>query len=338
MRILFVGGTGLIGSACSAAALGAGHEVWVLHRGHAMAVPPPPETHLIRADARDPVALRHAVATLNLDVVVQWIGFTPADIEPDLSTFADVGQYIFISSASVYEKPPSRWMVREATTPLSNPFWAYARDKIACEALLHKAFRESHFPMTIVRPSLTYGLSQIPVCVNSWTRPFTIVARMRRGAKVIVPGDGTALWTLTHNSDFAVGLVGLLGQPAAIGEYFHITSNEALTWNQIYLQLADAVGAEPDLLHVPTDALVAADPSVEGSLWGDKVHSTVFDNSKLRGLVPQFEAKTPFAEGIRATVAWFDADPARQIVDGEADARWDSVAGVYAEALRAVAG
>jgi nucleoside-diphosphate-sugar epimerase len=336
VRVLFVGGTGLIGSACSVAALEAGHEVWVLHRGNAVAVAPSKEAHLIRADARDPVALRAAIATLALDVVVQWIGYTPRDIEPDVRTFADVGQYIFISSASVYEKPPSHWMVREATTPLSNPFWGYARDKIACEALLRGAYHESRFPVTIVRPSLTYGLSQIPVCVNSWTRPFTIVARMRRGAKIIVPGDGTALWTLTHNSDFATGLIGLFGQPAALGEDFHITSDEALTWNQIYLELAAAAGAEPHILHVPTDALVAADPSVEGSLWGDKVNSTVFDNSKLLGLVPHFNAKTRFADGIRATVAWFDADPARQLVDEGADAGWDLVAEVYADALRAV--
>ena len=282
--------------------------------------------------------MRAATAGLHLDVVVQWVGYRPEDIEPDLTTFAGVGQYIFISSASAYEKPPSHWLVREATTPLSNPFWAYSRDKIACETLLREAHRASHFPMTIVRPSLTYGLSQIPVCVNSWERPFTIVARLRRGDPIIVPGDGTALWTLTHNSDFATGLLGLFGQPDAIGEDFHITSDEVLTWNQIYLELAAAAGVEPDILHVPTDALIAADPSVEGSLWGDKVHSTVFDNSKLRGVVPDFEARTTFADGIRATVAWFDAVPARQVVDRAIDARWDKIAAVYRDALRAVSG
>jgi nucleoside-diphosphate-sugar epimerase len=338
MRVLFVGGTGLIGSACSGAALASGHDVWVLHRGRGAAVPPPAGARLIRADARDQAALREATAALDLDVVVQWIGYRPEDIEPDLTTFADVGQYIFISSASVYEKPPSHWLIRESTTPLSNPFWGYAREKIACETLLREAHQASHFPMTIVRPSLTYGLSQIPVCVNSWERPFTIVARMRRGARIIVPGDGTALWTLTHNSDFATGLIGLFGQTAAIGEDFHITSDEALTWNQIYLLLAEAVGVEVDILHVPTDALIAADPGLEGTLWGDKVHSTVFDNSKLRRLVPGFEATTGFAEGIRGTIAWFDAAPERQAVDQAAEARWDRIASVYASALRAVGG
>jgi nucleoside-diphosphate-sugar epimerase len=187
--------------------------------------------------------------------------------------------------------------------------------------------------MTIVRPSLTYGPSQIPVLVGSWTKPFTIVDRIRRGAKILVPGDGTAIWTLTHNSDFATGLIGLFSQDAAIGEDFHITSGEALSWNQIYGLLGDAAGAEADILHVPTDAIVAADPSQMGSLWGDKAHSSVFDNSKLRAIVPDFKPSSEFADGIRETIAWFDADPGRQAIDDEANALWDRLAAIYGDAL-----
>jgi nucleoside-diphosphate-sugar epimerase len=171
------------------------------------------------------------------------------------------------------------------------------------------------------------------VLVGSWAKPFTIVDRMRRGAKILIPGDGTAIWTLTHNSDFAKGLIGLFGQDAAIGEDFHITSNEALTWNQIYALLGDAVGTQPDVLHVPTDAIVAADPSQLGSLWGDKSYSSVFDNSKLRTIVPDFAARTLFGDGIRETIAWLDADPSRQAIDEKANALWDRLAAIYTDAL-----
>jgi nucleoside-diphosphate-sugar epimerase len=191
--------------------------------------------------------------------------------------------------------------------------------------------------VTIVRPSLTYGVSQIPVIIGSWAKPFTIVERMRRGAQILVPGDGTAIWTLTHNSDFAKGLIGLFGRSEAIGEDFHITSDEALSWNQIYMLLGAAAGVEPDLLHVPTDAFVAADPGMLGTLWGDKSNSTVVDNSKLRSVVPGFAATTPFADGIRETVAWFDADPDRQAIDHDADALWDRLAVIYTDALRRAA-
>jgi nucleoside-diphosphate-sugar epimerase len=186
---------------------------------------------------------------------------------------------------------------------------------------------------TVVRPSLTYGPSQVPLVVNSWDKPYTVVDRMRRGQKVIVPGDGTALWTMTHNTDFAAGLAPLLGNERAIGEAFHITSDEALTWNQYYRAVAEAAGAEIDIVHVPTDALIAANPEDEGSLWGDKVHSTIFDNSKLRELVPDFEAQVPFADGIRETIEWFDADDARREVDAELSAHWDRIIAVYERAL-----
>jgi nucleoside-diphosphate-sugar epimerase len=333
MRVLFVGGTGLISSACSRAAQEAGHELWLVTRGHSKLPAPVTVDRIITADATDAPELRAALKGKSWDVVVQWVGFLPDQAADDVETFKDAGQYVFISSASVYEKPPSNWLITERT-PKVNPFSDYARDKIACELVLRRAHEDSGFAMTIVRPSLTYGLSQIPVLVGSWSRPFTIVDRMRRGAKILIPGDGTAIWTLTHNSDFAKGLIGLFGQGAAIGEDFHITSDEALTWNQIYALLGDAAGAEPDVLHVPTDAIVAADPSELGSLWGDKAHSSVFDNSKLRTIVPDFVATTRFADGIRDTVVWFDADPSRQAIDGDANAFWDRLAAIYGDALR----
>lgn len=333
MRVLFVGGTGLISSACASTAQDDGHEVWLVTRGHSGLPAPVPAEHIITADANDADALRSVVNGMSWDVVVQWVGFSPEHVVNDVETFRGAGQYVFISSASVYEKPPSNWLITERT-PKLNPFWDYAQKKIACEQALIRARDESGFPMTIVRPSLTYGPSQIPVLVGSWEKPFTIVDRIRRGAAIIVPGDGTAIWTLTHNSDFARGLIGLFGKSEAIGEDFHITSDEALTWNQIYDLLGEAVGAEPQIVHVPTDAIIAADPSQLGTLWGDKAHSAVFDNSKLRAVVPDFAPSTKFADGIRDTIAWFDADPSRQAIDHEANARWDRLAAIYLDALR----
>jgi nucleoside-diphosphate-sugar epimerase len=333
MRILFVGGTGLISTACAAATVSAGHELWLLNRGRSRLPTAVDPDHVIIADVTDVTETRAAIQGKEFDVVVQWIAYRPEQIEQDLATFADAKQFIFISSASVYEKPPSHWMISEST-PTVNPFWKYAQDKIACEKLLREAHAEHAFPVTIVRPSLTYGPSQIPVIVGSWSHPYTIVDRMRRGAPIIVPGDGTSIWTLTHNSDFAKGLIGLYGQPEAIGEDFHITSDEALSWDQIYRLVGEASGVTPELLHVPSDAIVAADPGQEGSLWGDKVYSTVFDNSKLRTVVPDFQATTPFAAGIRDTVAWFDADPSRRAIDAPANERWDRLVGIYQDALR----
>lgn len=336
VKLLFVGGTGVISSACVRRAVTTGHEVWVLNRGLSRDLPVPEEVRSLTADVRDLGAVRAAVAGHAFDAVVQCVAFTPDQVVRDLDAFAGCGHYVLVSSASVYRTPPEHHLVREEATPLGNPHWQYARDKIACERVLTSAMEHSGLPATIVRPSLTYGPSQIPVCVGSWERPWTIVARMRRGGPVIVPGDGTSLWTVTHARDLAVGLVGLLGHPAAFGQAVHITSDEVLTWNDIYREIATAAGADPRFVHVPTDALVAADPSLEGTLWGDKVHSTVFDNSRIRSLVPDFRATVPLAEGIRETIAWFEEDPARQQVDREADALWDRVADVYTAALSRV--
>ncbi|HVB50836.1 MAG TPA: SDR family oxidoreductase [Acidimicrobiales bacterium] len=332
MEVLFIGGTGLISSACVEVALEAGHRVSTLNRGLSKLPSLVGVESRLIGDASNELQVREALGSRHFDVVVQWTAFLPSQVELDVRLYADAGQYIFISSASAYEKPPTHWLNTEQT-PLKNPFWQYSRDKIACEELLIRAFESNRFPITIVRPSHTYGPSQIPVAIGSSAKPFTIIDRMRRGAKILVPGDGTSLWTLTHNSDFAKGLVPLFGRSEAIGEDFHITSDEALTWNQIYLLVGEAAGVQPDLLHVPTDGLIASNPELLGSLWGDKAHSAVFDNSKLRRLVPEFKAVVPFESGIRQTVEWFDSDVSRQEIDRAANLAWDRLAGRYLEAL-----
>jgi nucleoside-diphosphate-sugar epimerase len=245
MRVLFIGGTGLISSACVTAAEIAGHELWLLNRGHSSLPSEIPSERVLRTDATDPQQVRDVLRGRQFDVVVQWVGFTPEHVSQDVETFADAGQYVYISSASAYEKPPSHWLITEST-PLVNRFWEYSRQKIACEQVLRDAHAQSGFPVTIVRPSHTYGDSQIPAIINSSREPFTIVERIRRGAKIIIPGDGTSLWTLTHNSDFAKGLIGLFGQSAAIGEDFHITSDEALDWNRIYSLLGARRPSRPE--------------------------------------------------------------------------------------------
>ncbi|HWD96432.1 MAG TPA: NAD-dependent epimerase/dehydratase family protein [Acidimicrobiales bacterium] len=332
MDILFIGGTGIISTACVTAALEAGHDVSLLNRGRSALPNQVGDARTFIADASSETEVRGALKNRRFDAVIQWTAYVPEQVGLDLRLYADSGQYVFISSASAYEKPPAHWLITEST-PLRNQFWQYSRDKIACEEVLQAAHRASGFPMTIIRPSLTYGNSQIPLAIGSWAKPYTVVDRMRRGAKVLIPGDGTSIWTITHSSDLARGLMPLLGRAEAIGEDFHITSDEALTWNQIYAEVGRAAGVEPDFLHVPSDGMVAADPGLRGTLWGDKINSSVFDNSKLRSLVPEFKAEVSFEEGIRETVAWFDADSARQLIDHDANALWDRVASVYVEAL-----
>lgn len=332
MKILFIGGTGLISTACAREAIDTGYDVWVLNRGRSRLPNHAGAERTLIADASNESQVRDAIGSHRFDVVVQWVAFTPGQVELDLRLYADAGQYVFISSASAYEKPPSSWCITERT-PLGNPYWQYSRDKIACEEVLRHAHRSTGFPMTIVRPSHTYGFSQIPIAVGSSTKPFTIIDRMRRGAKILVPGDGTSLWTLTHNTDFAKGFVPLLGRSETIGEDYQITSDEAMNWNQIYSLVARAAGVELDVLRVPSDAIVAADPAQLGNTWGDKSNSAVFDNSKLRTVVPGFKAVVPFEQGIQESVDWFDADPARQEIDKEANAQWDRLADIYSDAL-----
>ena len=241
-------------------------------------------------------------------------------------------QYIFISSASVYQKPATHYPITEST-PLANPFWEYAQQKIACEERLLRAYREEGFPITIVRPSHTYSETQITLAVNSWAKSFTAVDRMRRGRKVIVPGDGSSLWVITHNTDLAKGLVGLLAREQAIGHAFHITSDEVMAWDQWYRLTAEAAGVEPKLVHIPSDFLAACVPEMRGTLIGDKAVSAFFDNTKIKRFVPGYCATVPFTQGIRRTIAWFDADPARRQIDDEANARWDKLIEAYERGL-----
>jgi nucleoside-diphosphate-sugar epimerase len=331
MKVLFIGGTGLISSACTSLAVERGVELFLLNRGN------DPDraigaTSLV-ADLHDEEAMARVLAGHRFDVVVDWVAFTPEDIERDLRLFRRrTDQFVFISSTSAYLKPLGYWLLRE-DTPLANPFWDYSRNKIACEERLTKAFREDGFPITIVRPSLTYGDTQIPLAVNSWQHPFTAVARIRQGKPLVVPGDGTSLWTITHNTDFAKAFLGLLGRSLAIGQAFNIMSDEVLTWDQIYRQTAAAAGAEARIIHIASDFIAACMPEMTGTLIGDKSVSAVFDTTKIKRFVPDFQATLPFAEGIRRTVAWFDADPVRQHVDAEVDARLDRLISAYERGL-----
>ena len=328
MRVLFIGGTGIISTASTRLAAERGIEVTILNRGQ-RATELPAGVRTVTADIDDPAAAVRALENASFDAVVDWITYTPAQVERDLALFRGrTRQYIFISSASAYQKPPGHYLITEST-PLANPFWQYSRDKIACEERLLKAYREEGFPVTIVRPSLTYGDTQVALAVNSWAKSYTVIDRMRRGKKVIVPGDGTSLWVITHNSDFAKGLVGLLGHAQAIGDAFHITSDEAMCWDQFYRLTAEAAGAEPQLLHVPSDFLAACMPEKLGSLTGDKAVSVVFDNTKIKRFVPGYCATVPYREGIRRTLAWFDADPARRQIDTDANARYDKLIGAW---------
>jgi nucleoside-diphosphate-sugar epimerase len=320
LKVLFIGGSGTISSACSQLAVERGVDLYLLNRGSTSARPVPGEATVLRGDIRDSDSASHALGDLTFDAVVDWVAFTPEHLRADIDLFRGrTGQYVFISSASAYQTPPERVPVTEST-PLRNPFWQYSRDKIACEELLISAYREAGFPATIVRPSHTYDQTSVPFD-GGWTA----MARMRQGKPVVVHGDGTSLWTLTHHLDFAQGFVPLLGHPRTIGEAFHITSDDVLTWNQIARSLASAAGVEARLVHVPSDAIAAADPEWGAGLLGDKAHSMIFDNSKLRSVVPGYRATIPFEQGAREIVAWHDADPARQQVDAQLDAVMDKL-------------
>lgn len=330
MKILFIGGTGLISSACSDLALARGHELFILNRSTSTKYPLPSGATLLKGDIHaDETHLASLLAGHCFDEVVDFIAFTAEDIERDIRLFTEkTGQFVFISSASAYQKPVKNYWITEET-PLENPFWECSRNKIACESRLMDAYRNEGFPITIIRPSLTYGPMQIPLAVASWLHPWTVIDRMKRGQKVIVPGDGTSLWVTTWNADFAKGLVGLLGNQNAIGEAFQITSDEALTWDQIYLEVYQALGAEPNVVHIPSDLLVAHDPEKLGTLIGDKSNSVVFDNSKIKRFVPEFHCEVGWAEGVRRSLAWFESHPEFQTVDDDAVRAWDQIISAY---------
>jgi nucleoside-diphosphate-sugar epimerase len=280
-----------------------------------------PGATVLRGDMMKPDTLTAILAGHRWDAVVNWIAFTESDIERDIALFRDrTEQYVFISSASVYQKPPSHPVITEST-PLRNPYWEYSRNKIACEERLNRAYRDEGFPATIVRPSLTYD-TVIPVAIGGWTE-YTIIDRMKKGKEIIIHGDGTSLWTVTHAEDFARGFVGLLGHQQAAGHAFHITSDEILTWNQIYQAVADAAECDLKAVHIPSDLIVQCDGSLQGTLLGDKAMSVIFDNSKIKRFVPGFVATIPFRQGIRRTLAWFHAEPSRQVVNRDTDRLMD---------------
>ena len=328
MRILFIGGTGNISAAVSRLLVGRGHELHLLTRGKRDATIPGARS--VTADINNPAEIAPLLEAETWDAVVNWIAFRLPDVERDIALFRDrTRQYVFISSATVYQKPPMHPVITEST-PLGNPFWQYARDKIACELRLNEAFREEAFPVTIVRPSHTYD-TVIPLAIGGW-EDYSIIARMQQGKQVVVHGDGTSLWTLTHSEDFAKGLAGLLGNPQAVGHAFHITSDEVLSWNQIYGMVAEAAGAEARIVHIPSDQIVRLEPSLEGTLLGDKTHSAIFDNTKIRSFVPDYSATIPFREGIRRTLAWFEASPQRMKSSGETDRMLDRLIEAFGRA------
>lgn len=320
LKVLFIGGTGLISSACSPLAIEKGLDLFLLNRGGSHR-PTPAGATVLHGDIRDPASVKAALGDRTFDVVVDWIAFTPEHIETDLALFRGrVGQYVFISSASAYQKPVGSLPITESTV-LANPFWGYSRNKIACEELLVRAYREEGFPATIVRPSHTYDQAGIPMDGG-----YTVIDRMRRGLPVVVHGDGTSLWVLTHHRDFAKGFVGLLGNPRAIGEAFHITSDEVLTWNQIYQIYANAAGVEaPRLVHVPSETIAKFHSGGAEGLIGDKMHSVIFDNTKVKRLVPDFAATIPLTWGAQEVMAWYDADSSRRKVNADYDRLQDEI-------------
>ena len=327
MKVLFIGGTGIISSACSKLAIERGIDLYLLNRGTSPR-PAPDDAHILPGDIRNLALMKSALANQTFDAVVDWNVFTPDQAKQDIELFRDcTAQYVFISTASVYQTPPVSLPVTEST-PLDNPYWEYSRNKIACEHLLMQAYRGEKFPVTIVRPSHTYDQTMLPLHGR-----YTMVDRMRRGKKVIVHGDGTSLWTLTHHRDFARGFVGLLGNSHAIGDSFHITSDEILTWNQIYDIVAQAAGTQAQVVHVPSDYIAKFDKEWGDGLLGDKAHSMIFDNSKIKRIVPDFIASIPFSIGAREILAWHDADPARHAIDVELDQTIDRILAAYESTL-----
>jgi len=333
MRVLIIGGTGIISTACTGLAVSLGHDVTVLNRGQR---PLPPGVRSLVADVHDETAMASAVADRTWDVVANFLAFSGEDVARDIARFRGrIGQYFFISSASAYQRPVRHYLITEST-PLANPLWDYSRAKIAAEETLLRAHREFGFPGVTIRPSLTFGDTQITLAVNSWTKSYTAVHRMRQGRPVIIPGDGTSLWTITHNTDFAKGLVGLFGNVQAAGHAFHITSDEVMSWDQYYAAVAHAAGvAQPNFVHIASDFITTCAPEMTGSLQGDKSTSVVLDNTKIKRFVPGFVCTVPFAAGIARTMAWFDADPARRQVDETADALYDRIIAAYETGLAA---
>ncbi|ANY66696.1 NAD-dependent dehydratase [Paenibacillus sp. BIHB 4019] len=337
MKALFIGGTGTISSAITKQLVESGCELYLLNRGTRNA-DLPAGVHSIKADINNEEQVAELIADLSFDVVADFIAFRPEQLERDYRLFqGKTKQFMFISSASAYQTPLSDYRITEGT-PLSNPYWEYSRNKIACEEYLTKQYREQGFPITIVRPSHTYDERSIPLGVHGNNGSWQVARRMLENKPVIIHGDGTSLWTMTHNSDFAKGFIGLMGNIHAIGESVHITSDESVTWNQIYETIADALGVKLNAVHVSSDFLAAGSKyDFRGGLLGDKANSVVFDNAKLKRLVPEFVATTRLDQGIKQTVAHILANPEHQKEDEEFDLWCDKVVSALAAAEKALA-
>ena len=327
MKILIIGGTGTISSAITRQLAASGQDLWLLNRGTRKSEVPAGVKQII-ADISDEEEVLRQLGDMQFDAVCEFIGFLPTQVERDIRLFKGrTRQYVYISSASAYNKPASNHVINEGTT-LANPYWQYSRDKIACEALLMKEYRDNGFPVTIVRPSHTYCERGVPVSVHGLKGSWQVLKRMLDGKPVIVQGDGSSLWTLTWNEDFARGFIGLLGNPKAIGEAFQIMSDESLTWNQVYKCVADALGVAFHPYYVSSEFLAAVAPKeydFTGNLLGDKSVTVVFDCSKLKRVVPGFQATTRFHEGVRRCVAYLLSHPELQVEDEEFDAWCDQV-------------
>jgi nucleoside-diphosphate-sugar epimerase len=321
MKALFIGGTGIISSACTDLAIEKGIELYHLNRGGSSNIRPVPDGVIqLTSDVRDFEKTSKVLDGLTFDVVVDWISFVPEHLENNLKLFAGkTSQFLFISSASAYQTPPQKLPVTE-NTPLDNPFWEYSRNKIACEEFLKENAQKYGIKYTIVRPSHTYDKTLLP-----FDGGYTVVKRMLDGKPVVVLGDGTSIWTLTHHKDFAVGLIGLLNNPLAMDNIFHITSDEWLTWNQIYLLVGKAFGVVPRLVHIPSEIIARYHKEIGDGLLGDKSHSMIFDNAKIKAAVPEFNCKIPFSEGVNDLANWYKSDLASKNVDFELDSLFDQM-------------
>jgi nucleoside-diphosphate-sugar epimerase len=328
MRILFIGGTGVISSACSKLCSEKGYDLYLLNRGN-VKLPDSVKHKLLKGDIRNVDEVKSLIGDQTFDVVVNWIGYSSDHVLTDYELFKDkTSQYVYISSASVYQKP-SWWKPITEDVPINNPYWSYAQGKIQCEETAMRLYEQAGFPVTIVRPSHTYDKTKIPLFGG-----YTAIDRLLKGRKIIIHGDGTSLWTLTHSKDFAKGFIGLLGKKEAIGEAYHITSEEVLTWNQICITIAEALGVEANIIHIPSDFVKHFDHEWGDGLLGDKSHCMVFNNSKIRKLVPEFKATIPFSKGAKEITEWYLGDKSHQIIDDKINWKIDEIIGWFEKGLK----
>lgn len=319
MKVLFIGGTGVISTSCSELCIQKGIDLFLLNRGSSVRKAPA-GAKIIHADIRDIQSTKNAIANYNFDVVVDWIAYNPQHVQNDYELFRDkTDQYIFISSSAVYQRPIPKLPITEAT-PLHNPHWAYAQSKIDSEKLLMKLFKEKNFPVTIVRPSHTYDKTRTPIRLD-----YTFLHRLKNGKKILIHDDGNSKWTLTHAKDFAMAFVELLGNPKTLGEAYHITSDEVLTWNQIAQILADKAGYKLNIANIPADFVINYDADWGNNLTWDKRYPGIFDNSKIRNIAPDFKAVIPFEKGAEEIVEWYNSHPEYQIVNDEFDKLVDNI-------------